>query len=46
MQISIQAEEPRQVAGDPELVVELGDVVTLTLGDGGTGREDKRRQYN
>lgn len=27
-------------------VIELGDAAELTLGSGGTGSEDKRRQYN
>lgn len=27
-------------------VIELGDAAELTLGSGGSGSEDKRRQYN
>lgn len=27
-------------------MIELGDAAELTLGSGGSGSEDKRRQYN
>ena len=32
--------------GKPGALVLLGDAVTLTLGDSGSGSEDKRREYS
>jgi hypothetical protein len=31
---------------DPEVLVSLGDVAELTLGQDGDGTEDKRREYS
>jgi hypothetical protein len=47
MQNVIQVQNPVEALGDTELVVvELANVAGLTLGDGGSGREDKRKEYN
>lgn len=37
-----------QCAGveSPELVVDMADVASLTLGEGGQGSESKRYEYN
>ena len=39
-----------EVGADPQTVddprVSLGDATVLTLGEGGTGSEDKRYEYN
>ncbi|MFE6506626.1 albusnodin family lasso peptide [Nocardioides sp. NPDC057767] len=36
----------RRTDSDHVKVIELGDAAELTLGSGGSGSEDKRRQYN
>jgi hypothetical protein len=38
--------QPAEVAGEPVMLVELGDAAVLTLGEDGTGSEDKRREYS
>ncbi|MGQ0778990.1 MAG: albusnodin family lasso peptide [Pseudonocardiales bacterium] len=35
-----------EVAESPSLLVSLGNAVDLTLGEGGTGNESKRYEYN
>ena len=46
--MDIQFDQPQQndSAGEPVGLVSLGDAAELTLGQGGRGGEDKRRQYN
>jgi hypothetical protein len=36
----------REAAEPAPLLVSLGDAVELTLGEGGTGSESKRYEYN
>ena len=38
--------QPVETAGEPVMVVALGDAAALTLGEDGTGSEDKRREYS
>lgn len=38
--------EPNESAASSILVIDLGDAADLTLGEGGTGTESKRYEYN
>lgn len=38
--------QPAEVAESPSLLVSLGNAADLTLGEGGTGTESKRYEYN
>jgi hypothetical protein len=46
MEISPVESQDLDVSESPELLVSLGNVVDLTLGEGGTGSESKRFEYN
>ena len=46
MSILLDPAQPNEVTEELILLVELGDATELTLGEGGTGIEDKRYQYN
>ena len=46
MQTSSEVAQPVENTEVSGFLVSLGDVAELTLGDGGSGREDKRREYN
>lgn len=38
--------QPSDIVELPELLVNLGNAAVLTLGEGGTGSENKRFEYN
>ncbi len=46
MDISSDQHEPSTRVESPELVVDMADVASLTLGEGGQGSENKRYEYN
>lgn len=46
MDISSDQHEPSAHVESPELVVDMADVASLTLGEGGQGSESKRYEYN
>ncbi|HKR52257.1 MAG TPA: albusnodin family lasso peptide [Pseudonocardiaceae bacterium] len=46
MDASSGQNEPSALVESTELVVDMADVASLTLGEGGQGSESKRYEYN
>jgi hypothetical protein len=46
MDSSLTESQPTEVADPSSVLVRLGDAADLTLGEGGTGSESKRYEYN